>query len=104
MRRCMVCSNQIEGVFQSDKENSQSALATAGGSANLLSKREKEVLAWAAIGKTNWESSKILGISERTVNFHLGNVMRKFGVFNKTHAVAKGVALGYVRVALYGVL
>jgi DNA-binding CsgD family transcriptional regulator len=36
-----------------------------------LSNREIEVLKWAALGKTSWEMSMILEISERTVNFHL---------------------------------
>ena len=54
-----------------------------------LTKREVECLVWTAQGKTSWEISLILDISESTVNFHLKNTMRKLGVYSKTHAVAK---------------
>ena len=57
-----------------------------------LRPREIECLLWTARGKTAWEISMILKVSERTVTFHLGNAMRKLGVYNKTHAVAKMIA------------
>jgi len=59
-----------------------------------LTKRELDVLSWTAQGKTAWEVSVILGMSEKTVNFHLGNVMRKLGVTSKHQAVLKCVAAG----------
>ncbi|MGI9386454.1 MAG: LuxR family transcriptional regulator [Methyloligellaceae bacterium] len=59
-----------------------------------LTPREAECLKWTARGKSSWETSVLLTISERTVNFHLANAMRKLGVYNKTHAVAKAVSLG----------
>ncbi len=39
-----------------------------------LSEREMEVLRWAKIGKSNWEVSVILNISECTVKFHMRNM------------------------------
>ena len=36
----------------------------------LLSARELDCLKWTAEGKTAWEASVILGITERTVRFH----------------------------------
>lgn len=59
-----------------------------------LTEREVEILKWTVGGKTAWEVGSILKISERTVNFHLQNVMEKFGVHNKTHAAAKAMHLG----------
>ena len=59
-----------------------------------LTRRELDVLSWTAQGKTAWEVSVILGMSEKTVNFHLGNVMRKLGVTSKHQAVLKCVAAG----------
>jgi DNA-binding CsgD family transcriptional regulator len=53
-----------------------------------LSSREIEVLNWAMAGKTNWEISMILGISERTVKFHVKNAMGKLGASSRAHAVA----------------
>ena len=59
-----------------------------------LTKRELDVLSWTSQGKTAWEVSVILGMSEKTVNFHLGNAMRKLGVTSKHQAVLKCVAAG----------
>jgi DNA-binding CsgD family transcriptional regulator len=61
-----------------------------------LTEREVEILKWTVDGKTAWEIGQILNISERTVNFHLRNIMGKFGVHNKTHAAAKAVSFGLI--------
>lgn len=50
----------------------------------VLTSREKEVLQWCAIGKTSWEISVICNCSEANVNFHMGNIRRKFGVTFQT--------------------
>lgn len=42
-----------------------------------LTAREREILRWVADGKTPWEVSVILRISERTVKFHLIQASRK---------------------------
>ncbi len=59
-----------------------------------LTEREVEILRWTVSGKTAWEIGGILKISERTVNFHIQNVMGKFGVHSKTHAAAKAMGMG----------
>ncbi len=56
--------------------------------------REKEVLRWAAEGKTSHETAKIMGISERTVNFHINNSVAKLGSTNRVQAVVKAAMLG----------
>jgi DNA-binding CsgD family transcriptional regulator len=43
-------------------------------------------------GKTAWEASVILGISERTVRFHLNAAREKLNCATTTQAVAKAVA------------
>ncbi|MBI1821825.1 MAG: autoinducer binding domain-containing protein [Nitrospirae bacterium] len=53
-----------------------------------LSSRELEVIKWVKEGKTNWEVSYILNISERTVKFHLQNIFTKLGASTRGHAVA----------------
>ncbi len=62
-----------------------------------LSPRETECLTWAGAGKTSWEIGRILALSERTVNFHFGNAMRKLGVTTRSHAMARVLALGLIR-------
>jgi len=59
-----------------------------------LTARECEVLRWSAAGKTADEIGKILGISERTVTFHITSSLSKLHVSNKTQAVAKALLLG----------
>lgn len=61
-----------------------------------LSAREREVLLWAARGKTSWETSVLVGISPKTVEFHLGNCRRKLGAASKTRLVAEAVARGLI--------
>lgn len=62
----------------------------------VLTKREQECLRWAADGKTSWEISQLLRMSERTVNFHLNNAMLKLDVCNRQHAVAKATLQGLI--------
>lgn len=61
-----------------------------------LTAREREALLWTSQGKTAWETSEIMQISQDTVNFHLKNVMRKLGVYSKHHAVVKAIILGLI--------
>lgn len=72
---------------------------TAGGKArpaSALSEREVECLGWSANGKTSAEIGMILGISQRTVYFHLRSVSSKLGVYGTRHAISKAVMMGIV--------
>ncbi len=51
-----------------------------------LSAREREVLSLVAKGMANKQVARALGISERTVKVHLGNVFRQIGVADRTSA------------------
>jgi DNA-binding response OmpR family regulator len=57
-----------------------------------LSEREVEALTWAARGKTSDEIALILGLSKRTVDFHIDNARAKLGVATRIQAVVKAVA------------
>jgi LuxR family quorum sensing-dependent transcriptional regulator len=54
----------------------------------VLTAREREVLTWAANGKTAWEIGEILAIAKRTVDEHARTAFRKLGAVNRTQAVA----------------
>lgn len=69
------------------------------GSFIKLTVREKEVLRWTAIGKTSWEISVILKISERTVNFHLSEAAQKLGVRGRRAACTTAMAQGLIQFA-----
>lgn len=61
-----------------------------------LTPRELEVLRWTMDGKTAWEVGALLGISERTVVFHINNGTHKLGCINKQQAVLKALRLGLI--------
>ena len=61
-----------------------------------LTPREREYLQWTADGKTAWEIGRILSIAERTVVFHINNVVQKLGAANKMQAIVRAVALKLV--------
>ena len=61
-----------------------------------LTERERECLTWTAQGKSAWSISKILGVSEHTVHFHLKGAMKKMGGGNRVQAVVKAVQLGLI--------
>jgi DNA-binding CsgD family transcriptional regulator len=56
--------------------------------AHSLTAREREVLTWAAQGKSAREIGKILHITKRTVDEHVQAAARKLGATNRTQAVA----------------
>ena len=61
-----------------------------------LTDRELEALTWVARGKSSADIAVILGISERTVNFHMDNAMRKAGVSTRVQAAVKCAMLGLI--------
>lgn len=61
-----------------------------------LTNRELECLRWTANGKTSWEISVILNISENTVIFHLKNAIQKMQATNRSQAVAKAITLSQI--------
>jgi DNA-binding CsgD family transcriptional regulator len=63
---------------------------------NSLSRRESDVAEWIVDGKTNWEISKILNISESTVKYHVKNIFEKLQVPNRQQAVSVLLAVRYL--------
>lgn len=57
-----------------------------------LSTREKGILQWLRAGKSNWEVSQILGLSEHTVKNQVRNILIKLRVKNRAQAVAKAIS------------
>ncbi|MCP1472829.1 DNA-binding CsgD family transcriptional regulator [Pseudomonas sp. EB276 TE3739] len=61
-----------------------------------LSSRELEILQLSAMGKTAHDISRILSLSERTVNYHVQNLIEKFKVCNKISAVIAAARAGII--------
>ena len=53
-----------------------------------MTERQREIFEWVKKGKTNWEIAKIIGCSEENVKYHMKNILRLLGSYNRTQAVA----------------
>lgn len=61
-----------------------------------LTEREAEVLGWVARGKSSFAIAAILGLTERTVQFHVNNAIQKTGASTRAQAVARCTRLGLI--------
>jgi len=61
-----------------------------------LSPREISCLQWTAQGKTAWEIGEILGVSRRTITFHIENAKRKLDAANVAQAIAHALMHGLI--------
>jgi DNA-binding response OmpR family regulator len=61
-----------------------------------LTDREAEALTWAARGKTSSEIATILGLTKRTVDFHIDNARLKLNASTRMHAAVKATAGGLI--------
>ncbi|MBI4085595.1 MAG: helix-turn-helix transcriptional regulator [Candidatus Liptonbacteria bacterium] len=61
-----------------------------------LSPRQREILLWAARGKSNEEIGGILGLSPLTVKNHMQLVLKSLNVTSRVSAAIEGIRLGYL--------
>ena len=66
-------------------------------SATSVTPREMDVLRLLAQGLQNKEIADDLGITERTVKFHVGSILSKMGAGNRTEAVSIAVHRGLIK-------
>lgn len=59
-----------------------------------LKPRELECLRWIASGKTNWEISRILGVSEAGAVYYVRRLMAKLEVHNRQLLANRAITLG----------
>ena len=77
-------------------ESAGSGRGSARSPASALTRRERAVLEHLARGLGNKQIAAALGISERTVKFHMSSLFTKLGVSNRTEAVARAAQAGLV--------
>lgn len=65
---------------------------------DILTPREKDVLALIAEGKSNKEIASILNISAKTVDVHRSNIMRKLDVHDAISLVKKAAQKGWIKI------
>lgn len=59
-----------------------------------LTLRELTILNWVKNGKTNWEIAQIMGVTERTIRFHVESIFTKLNVTSRSQAVATAIEHG----------
>ncbi len=65
---------------------------------DILTPREKDVLALIAEGKSNKEIAAVLNISAKTVDVHRSNIMRKLDVHDAISLVKKAAQKGWIKI------
>jgi len=90
--------DSVLGLKATDKIVRHLAGGVDSNKTNLeqLNQRELEILRLIAKGMSNKEIAGELIISERTVQTHLVNIFRKWGVNSRTQAVLNGLREGWV--------
>ena len=63
---------------------------------SLLNQKQCQILQWIQLGKTNWEISKILGISEDTVKYHINQAMAKLNAKTRAQAIGRALEIGLI--------
>ncbi len=61
-----------------------------------LTPREKEILRYISLGKTSHEIGQALNLSEKTVEWHRTNLMKKLGVHKVANLVRYALEYGLV--------
>lgn len=67
-------------------------IAAAPPPKKLLTPRQREILLWAAKGKSAWDTGKILGVTEDNVNKLISSAVVKLNAANRTHAVVEAIS------------
>jgi two-component system, LuxR family, response regulator FixJ len=90
--------DRINGALKLDAQNRENVdrLADLKAREESLTPREREVLALVVDGKANKVIAIDLGLSERTVEIHRANVMRKLGLRNQTDLIRFALRRGIV--------
>lgn len=85
---------QLVGAFAFEAARRIRNLREPPAIVTRLTERQRECLTWAARGKSDWEISRILGISHETVIRHLKQARERYGVGKRTllavHALFDG--------------
>lgn len=65
-----------------------------------LTPKELQIVPWIALGKTNYDISRILGSAEQTVANQVSSILVKLNCSNRAHIVAKAVFKGVISIQM----
>ena len=74
-----------------------------GDARGKLTPRQREIVVMLGEGKSNKEIAREAKVLEGTVKLHVGGILRKLGVKNRTEAVLAAVRGGYLSRGTFGV-
>jgi len=95
-RAVVAAMSKLARQAQSEAVSLAETFQSQQTSEHPFSPREHEVLTLAADGLTNKEIAYRLGISERTVQFHINSIFNKTTTNSRTEAVALALRNGWI--------
>ena len=95
-RAAIATLTRLAKQAQSEAVSLEDTLQGKPTSEHPFSPREHQVLTLAADGLTNKEIAYRLGISERTVQFHINSIFNKTGTNSRTEVVALALRNGWI--------
>lgn len=93
-------SARILQEFQRIKQNGDKEMANNlenKDKINLLSKRQIEVIELVSMGKTYKETASCLNIAERTVHYHMREILDKLHLDNRSQVIAYAARRGFIK-------
>ena len=89
----------VQAAIERDRTRRQSATSTLKlrSAFDSLTSREQEIMAFVTAGLMNKQIANEIGVSEVTVKFHRGNLMRKMGAKSIAELARMAEALGIRR-------
>ena len=64
----------------------------------ILTPRELETIKWVALGKSNYDISRILSLSEQTIANRISLIFKKLDAVNRAHCIAKAIFKGVISI------
>ncbi|MFI9381932.1 response regulator [Kutzneria sp. NPDC052558] len=89
LRRVLLGERVVDPRIMPDESQRSTALAHSG-----LTRREYEVLRFAAQGKTNPEIAQSTGLTRNTVKTYLQSALHKLGARNRVEAIGRASEVG----------
>lgn len=62
----------------------------------ILSEKEKLIVTWGAVGKTDNEIGQLMDISVNTVRYHWKNIFEKLESYSRVFAIIQAMNLGFI--------
>lgn len=86
----------VELNRSSGSENRPSEHSVKKGNATQLTKRHQEILEMISKGITYKEAGDALGLTERTVKYHMGRIIELLHLENRAQVIAYAARMGFV--------